>query len=134
MSFYAFVLQGYGSSSTQSEVDAYRTEQTVETWMSEDDNSEDSDMPYLKLQEANNIFKAIYKEIMTIAFEAKYFIKALPALGSIEEFQKVFRISPPPGVRLETTTETAIVPIPARTLCMNLMDLVRSIIDSHIKM
>lgn len=122
------MLQGYGSSSRQSEVTANRTEQQVKTLMREVDDCEDDEMFYPELQEANNIFKAVYKEIMTIAFEANYYVEAVPALGSIEELQKVFRISPPSDWRLETTTETAIVPISARSLCMNMMNLVRSLI------
>ncbi|WJZ90754.1 hypothetical protein VitviT2T_009879 [Vitis vinifera] len=115
--------KGYGSSSRQSEVTANRTEQPVKTLMREVDDCEDDEMFYPELQEANNIFKAVYKEIMTIAFEANYYVEAVPALGSIEELQKVFRISPPSDWRLETTTETAIVPISARSLCMNMMNL-----------
>lgn len=88
-----------------------------------DSNSVES--KFLKLQEANNISKAAYKEIMALALEANTWVVGTPALGTIEEFQQMFKTLPPPGMRVECSVETAIVPIAPENLISVLMDVVR---------
>lgn len=46
---------------------------------------------FMELQEADNISKATYKELMAIAVEAKTWIVSTPALGSLEEFLQMFQ-------------------------------------------
>ncbi|KAI8574360.1 hypothetical protein RHMOL_Rhmol01G0347900 [Rhododendron molle] len=89
------------------------------------DNIEENDTFYLELQEANIISKAAYKELMTLAVEAKTWVVATPALGSLEEFLQMFRSPPPPGKRVEHSIQSASVPIDPEVLVSIMMDVDR---------
>jgi hypothetical protein len=80
---------------------------------------------FLELQEANNISMAAFKEIMSMALEAKTWVAGTPPFGSIEELQQRFRSPPPPGMRVECSIETAFVPIAPKNLHSTFMDAVR---------
>ncbi|XP_057508507.1 uncharacterized protein LOC130791381 [Actinidia eriantha] len=82
---------------------------------------------YLELQEANNISKAAYRDLIMTAFETKTWIVGIPALGSVEEFLEMFRRSPPPGMRVERSIESAVVPMAPDLLISVMMDAVRFI-------
>lgn len=91
------------------------------------DNIEENDTFYLELQEVNIISKAAYKELMTLAVEAKTWVVATPALGSLEEFLQMFRSPTPPGKRVEYSIQSASVPIDPELLVSIMMDVVRFI-------
>ncbi|KAK7825505.1 hypothetical protein CFP56_033100 [Quercus suber] len=97
----------------------------VQAPMANHSDSNSVESKFLKLQEANNISKAAYKEIMGMALEANTWVVGTPALGTIEEFQQMFKTLPPPGMRVECSVETAIVPIAPENLVSVLMDVVR---------
>ncbi|KAG5567383.1 hypothetical protein RHGRI_002812 [Rhododendron griersonianum] len=86
------------------------------------DNIEENDTFYLELQEVNIISKAAYKELMTLAVEAKTWVVATPALGSLEEFLQMFRSPPLPGKRVEHSIQSASVPIDPELLVFTMMD------------
>ncbi|KAL6968935.1 hypothetical protein U1Q18_020400 [Sarracenia purpurea var. burkii] len=77
---------------------------------------------FLQLQEANNISKAAYKEIMTMAFETQTWVVGTLALGSLEEFLQMFRSSPPPGMKVECSIEGAVLPVAPVALVSFMMD------------
>jgi len=97
----------------------------VQAPMANHSDSNSVESKFLKLQEANNISKAAYKEIMGMALEANTWVVGTPALGTIEEFQQIFKTLPPPGMRVECSVETAILPIAPENLVSVLMDVVR---------
>ncbi|KAA8550708.1 hypothetical protein F0562_002392 [Nyssa sinensis] len=78
---------------------------------------------FMEVQEANNISKAAYKELMTIALEAQTWVVSTPALGSLEEFLQMFRSPPPSGMRVERSIESAIVPVAPDSLVTLMMDM-----------
>ncbi|PSS14053.1 Homeobox-leucine zipper protein, partial [Actinidia chinensis var. chinensis] len=80
---------------------------------------------YLELQEANNISKAAYKDLIMTAFETKTWIVGIPAMGSVEEFLEMFRSPPPPGMRVERSIESAVVPMAPDLLISVMMDVDR---------
>ncbi|XP_030934376.1 homeobox-leucine zipper protein ROC2-like isoform X1 [Quercus lobata] len=97
----------------------------VQAPMANHSDSNSVESKFLKLQEANNISKAAYKEIMGMALEANTWVVGTPALGTIEEFQQIFKTLPPPGMRVECSVETAILPIAPENLVSVLMDVDR---------
>ncbi|GLT72822.1 hypothetical protein SLA2020_447220 [Shorea laevis] len=94
----------------------------VQASMDREINYNSRESNFLELQEANNISKAAFKEIMALALEANTWVVGTPALGSIEEFQQRFRSPPPPGMRVECSIQTAIVPIAPKNLHSVFMD------------
>lgn len=91
------------------------------------DNIQDRDNFYFELQEANNISKAAYKELMTIAFEAKTWIVNTPAMGSLDEFVQMFRSPPLPGKKVHCSTQSTYVGIHPDNLVSVMMNVVRFI-------
>ncbi|XAR61053.1 hypothetical protein NMG60_11034642 [Bertholletia excelsa] len=81
----------------------------------------DDEFSFLKLQEASNMSKAAYMEIMTMAMEAQTWINAQPALGSIDDLLKLFLCESPAGKRVECSIESAVVPIPPIILVSTLL-------------
>ncbi|XP_044493553.1 homeobox-leucine zipper protein ROC2-like isoform X2 [Mangifera indica] len=77
---------------------------------------------FLQLQEANNFVKAAYKELMTMAYEAKTWVVGTPAVGSVEDFLSIFQSSPPSGMRAECSIESAFLPISPGNLITILME------------
>ncbi|KAJ0052588.1 hypothetical protein Pint_01664 [Pistacia integerrima] len=77
---------------------------------------------FLQLQEANNFIKAAYKELMTMAYEAKTWVVGTPAVGSVEDFLSIFRSSPQSGMRVECSIESAFLPISPGNLITILME------------
>jgi hypothetical protein len=110
------MLQAFRQSSLQHPVQAS---------MDRDIDYDSRESKFLELQEANNISKAAFKEVMAMALEANTWVVGTPALGSIEEFQQRFRSPPAPGMRVECSIETAILPIPPKNLHSVFMDAVR---------
>ncbi|XP_062149386.1 homeobox-leucine zipper protein HDG3-like isoform X2 [Alnus glutinosa] len=94
----------------------------VQASMDRDIDYDSRESKFLELQEANNISKAAFKEVMAMALEANTWVVGTPALGSIEEFQQRFRSPPAPGMRVECSIETAILPIPPKNLHSVFMD------------
>lgn len=91
------------------------------------DNIQNRSNIYLELQEANNISKAAYKELTTIAVEAKTWVVATPALGSLDEYVQMFRSPPLPGKRVDCSIHIAVVRIDPDNLVSIMMDAVRFI-------
>ncbi|KAI8574363.1 hypothetical protein RHMOL_Rhmol01G0348000 [Rhododendron molle] len=86
------------------------------------DNIQTRNNFYLELQEANNIAKAAYKELTRIALEAKTWVVATPALGSLDEYMQMFRSPPLPGKRVHCSTHSAVVRIDPDHLVSIMMD------------
>lgn len=79
---------------------------------------------FLQLQESYNICMAAYKEIMTMAMKANTWVVDIPPLGSIEELQKMFRTPPSPGMEIEYSIESGIVPFKPEHLVSTMIDVV----------
>ncbi|XP_058222208.1 homeobox-leucine zipper protein ROC1-like [Rhododendron vialii] len=86
------------------------------------DNIQNRNNFFLELQEANNISKAAYKELTTIAVEAKTWVVATPALGSLDEYVQMFRGPPLPGKRVHCSTHSEVVRIHPDHLVSIMMD------------
>lgn len=104
---------------------SYKFQDSVTATKARDCNYNPLECGFLELQEANNISKAAFKEVMTMALEAKTWVVGTPALGSIEELQQMFRSPAPPGMRVESSIETAILPLAPKNLVSLLIDVVR---------
>nr|XP_011458039.1 PREDICTED: homeobox-leucine zipper protein MERISTEM L1-like isoform X1 [Fragaria vesca subsp. vesca] len=66
---------------------------------------------FLEMQECYNICMAAYKEIMTLALKANTWVVDIPVLGSIEKLHHMFREPPSPGMEIEYSIESGIVPL-----------------------
>lgn len=66
---------------------------------------------FLEMQECYNICMAAYKEIMTLALKANTWVVDIPVLGSIEKLHYMFREPPSPGMEIEYSIESSVVPL-----------------------
>ncbi|KAM5563330.1 hypothetical protein ABKV19_018142 [Rosa sericea] len=71
---------------------------------------------FLEMQECYNICMAAYKEVMAMAVKANTWVVEVPLLGSIEELQQMFRAPPSPGMEIEYSIESGVVPFKLETV------------------
>ncbi|KAA8543416.1 hypothetical protein F0562_021089 [Nyssa sinensis] len=77
-----------------------------------------------EVHEAKNICLAAFLEIMTMALEANTSVETTPAFGSTEELLPMFRGPVPPGMRVEYSIESAVVPVTPPILVSMMLDVV----------